>query len=364
MKSSTLIIFLLFYNICIGQLFDTTKYSIKIEMSGETDKYFINDFSWRGADGASSVDLENGKVLWLFSDSFICSDSSMSRKNSKMIRNSIAIQDGYNLKTAPIKFYWDESKKKRQAFFHIPGNFWFWTGHGVMIKDKLIIFLLKEHSIKTGIGFESFGWHAVLISNPDEEPSRWKMQYIEGPETFGYIVGSAAVLKDEKYLYAFGAAEPATHEVYLLRWKLNEAYTGNIENPEWWINGKWSERKTMNPIPEPLFIGGTEYSVHYDKSLKKFIQIQSFGFGEGKIGIRMSDSLNGKWTEPFMFCTPDYRGVKKPFMYAAKAHPELTGNGIYITYNVNSFDFGELMENQTIYFPKFILMKIVKNDEH
>jgi len=73
----------------------------------------------------------------------------------------------------------------------------------------------------------------------------------------------------------------------------------------------------MNPIPEPLFIGGTEYSVHYDTSLKKFIQIQSFGFDEGKIGIRMSDSLQGKWTEPFMFYTPEYLGVKKPFRYAA-----------------------------------------------
>ncbi|MEI7492174.1 MAG: DUF4185 domain-containing protein [Bacteroidota bacterium] len=229
--------------------------------------------------------------------------------------------------------------------------------------SSLIIFLLKEHRIKTGIGFEAFGWYAVLISNPHEEPSKWKMQYIEGQETYGFIVGSSAVLKDEKYLYAYGAVEPATHEVYLLRWKLDEAYTGNLANPEWWINGKWAERKTLKPVPEPLFIGGTEYSVHYDSSLKKYIQIQSFGFGEGKIGIRMSDSLQGKWTEPFMFYTPEYPGVKSPFMYAAKAHPELPGKGIYITYNVNSFDFSELAENQTIYFPKFILMRIVKNDE-
>ena len=48
-------------------------------------------------------------------------------------------------------------------------------------------------------------------------------------------------------------------------------------------------------------------------------------------------------------------------MYAAKAHPELQGDGIYITYNVNSFDFGELIENQNLYFPKFILIKIIDN---
>lgn len=361
MKSLILIIFLLFSNICIGQPFDTTRYNIKVEFSKETDKYFTNDLLWRGADGASSIDLENGNVLWLFSDSFICSDSSRSRKKSTIIRNSIAIQDGYNLKTAPIKFYWDKSSKESRAFFHLQGKLWFWTGHGIMIRDKLIVFLIKEQDVKKGLGFEACGWNAVLISNPNEEPFKWKMQYIESPETFGLIAGSAAVLKDEKYLYAYGAVEPESHEVYLLRWKLDEAYAGSLANPEWWIGGKWAERKTKTPIPEPLFIGVTEYSVHYDISLKKYIQIQSFGFGEAKIGIRMSDNLQGPWTEPYIFYTPEYHGVKKPFIYSAKSHPELHADGIYITYNINSFDFAELTENQSIYFPKFILIKIVKN---
>ena len=55
-----------------------------------------------------------------------------------------------------------------------------------------------------------------------------------------------------------------------------------------------------------------------------------------------------------MLYRPQYPGVKKPFMYTAKSHPELHSDGIYVTYNVNSFDFGELLENQNIYFPKFI----------
>lgn len=78
----------------------------------------------------------------------------------------------------------------------------------------------------------------------------------------------------------------------------------------------------------------------------------------------MADSPQGKWTDPFMICKPGYTGIRKPFMYAAKAHPELNGDGIYVTYNVNSFDFGELIENQSLYFPKFILIKIIDNGEH
>ena len=156
------------------------------------------------------------------------------------------------------------------------------------------------------MGFEALGWYAAIVSNPTEAPAKWKIQYIKCPETFGTIAGSAAVLKDAEYLYAYGAVEPATHEVYILRWKLSEAYAGNLANPEWWIHGKWAERKTRKPIPDSLFIGATEYSVHYDPLLKKYIQIQSYGFGEAAIAIRMSDSLQVKWTEPSMLYQTDY----------------------------------------------------------
>lgn len=358
MRSFFVIAFLLLPGSIFCQAFDTSKYWVSVDSSEAINKFFTHDPVWRGADGAASVDLGNGKVLWLFSDSFISNDSSGSRKNSKFVRNSIAIQQGYDLKTATVKFYWNRSKKRVGDFFYLPGKSWFWTGHGVRIKDKLLIFLIKEHGTKKGLGFEATGWYAVLISNPQDDPATWKMQYIKGPETFGTIAGSAAVLTDEQSLYAYGAVEPSTHEVYALRWKLDDAYTGNLTTPQWWVNGTWTERKTKIPVPEPLFIGATEYSVHYDKSLKKYLQFQSYGFGQAQIGIRMADEITGPWTEPFMIYTPSYAGIKKPLMYSVKAHPELAGAGIYVTYNVNSFDFAELIDNQTIYFPKFIRFTI------
>ena len=344
----------------MGQVFDTATYHIKVETSQEANQFFRKDPIWLGADGAASIDLGNDRILWLFSDSFICKDSSASRKKSTIIRNSIAIQNGTDLKTASLKYYWNKSHTKDLAFFTKKGKSWFWTGHGIRIKDKLLIFLIKEQAVKSGLGFEAVGWQAVLISNPDDEPSAWKMKYIEGPETFGTMAGSAAVLKDENYLYAFGSVEPSTHEVYLLRWKLIDVYEGILSNLEWWINERWVFRKTKLPIPKPLFTGATEYSVHYDSVLHKYIQVQSFGFGEASVGLRTANQLIGPWTEPIMIYTPFYKGVNKPLMYAAKAHPELEGNGIYITYNTNSTDFKELTDNHNIYFPEFILLKIQK----
>lgn len=343
---------------CFSQYIDTTRFVFRVDTVAELNNFFQRDLYWRGADGASSIDLGNGRVAWLFSDGFIAKKKSAARSNSNMVRNSMAIQMNYNLDSASLKYYWKNSVSKPEPFFKTPGDHWFWTGSGIMIKDRLLIFLIKEHGVPTGIGFEAYGWNAALVTNPSEEPSKWEIQYIEGPETFGTIAGSAAVLKDKSYVYAFGAVEPTSHEVYLIRWKLEDAYNGNLSEPEWWMHETWAVRQEKSIIPELLFTGGTEYSVHFDSILQKYIQIQSFGFGEGSLGIRMADSIQGPWTNPHIFYTPVYPGVKKPFMYAAKAHPELKGDGLYITYNVNSFDFGELISNEYIYYPKFIRLKI------
>jgi hypothetical protein len=343
----------------IGQPIDTSLYTIQVQSPAKLNHYFAKDPVWRGADGAASVDLGKGKVLWLFSDTFI-SDSGGSRRKSEIIRNSIAIQSGYDIETASLKYYWNRFGDKPAAFFQAKNEQWFWVGHGIMIKDRLLIFLLKEKEVKTGLGFETTGWAAVLILNPTDDPSVWKMKYIEGGDTYGTTAGSAAILKDDNYMYAYGAVEPGTHEVYLLRWALKDAYTGNLATPQWWMTDKWGERMKSDPAPKPLFTGATEYSVHYDSILKKYIQVQSFGFGESTIGMRMADRPQGPWSDPYMIFTPDYEGIKKPFMYSAKTHPELSGKACYITYNINSFDFEELLDQQAIYFPKFIELRIDK----
>lgn len=349
--------------LCTGglcQSFDTTKYKVEVSFSDVANSYFSKNLKWLGGDGASSIDLENGKILWLFSDSFVCNDSSASRAKSTLIRNSIAIQSGCQLQSDSLNFHWASSRRKPKEFFHNSKKYWLWPGHGTMIRDKLLIFMMKVNSVPDGLGFQIFGWCAAIVTNPHHAPSQWKVQYVEGSNTFGVIAGSSAVHKDENFLYAFGCAEPSTHDVYLLRWNLNDAYAGAMKNASWWINGTWQERKTNSPVPEPLFTGSTEFSVHYDSLLRKYIQVQSFGFGEGKIGIRMADHLYGAWTTPYIIYEPRLTDVKKALMYAAKAHPEICSKGISVTYHVNSLDETELVRNKEIYYPRLINIKIVE----
>lgn len=278
-----------------------------------------------------------------------------------MIRNSVALQKGYHLKGAEPVFYWKNTTGKPDDFFKGKDSYWYWTGHGSMIRDRLLIFLMKVNAVSGGLGFEVSGWAAALVSNPAAAPDQWKFQIIEGQNSYGLVVGSAAVLTDKKWLYAYGAVEPASHEVYLLRWPLDAAYQGNLEHPDWWLNNHWMKRTQANPAPKPLFIGATEFSVHYDKTLRKYVQVQSFGFGAASIGIRLANRPEGNWSEPLIFYKPVLEGIRQPFVYAAKAHPEQKGDGLCITYNVNSFDFNEVLQNQSIYFPRTIRVRLSKN---
>ena len=333
---------------------------IRFEVTEADNSIFKTDKYWRGADGAATIDLENGKILWLFSDTFIDTQGTGKRKGSKMINNSLAIQIGNEIEKAELLFYWKKKGKKPEAFFDKPGKTWFWTGHGAVVNGKLLIFLFEEKSTKKGLGFESIGWWLAIIDNLNDDPGKWKIKYIKGPDTFGVIVGSPAVLKDKDYVYAFGVKEPGKHETYLLRFKKDHITEGDLSGMEWWTNNEWKTNISVVPESSALFDAQTEFSVHFDKNLNKYIQIQTYGFGHSSIGFRLADHLQGAWSKPVIFYEPVLN--EKEFNYSANSHPELKSDGIIITYNVNNFDFSVLVKNENIYFPRIIKLRIINKE--
>lgn len=278
---------------------------------------FKKDDYWRGADGAATIGLNSGKILWLFSDTFIDQKGTGKRTDARIIRNSIAIQDSDSL-NSKLTFYYKGTEKSPDNFFKIPGKNWFWTGHGISIKNKLVIFLMEETATSKGMGFEAVGWYVALIDNPSDNPDKWHISYFKGPETYGVIVGSSAVLQDKNYVYAFGVKEPGTHETYLLRFNKRKLMNGDLSNLEWWVNGTWTDKIHKEPKSSSLFIGQTEFSVHYDQRLKKFIQIQTYGFGKASIGYRLADHLYGPWSKPVLFYTPQLK-ENKEYDYTANS---------------------------------------------
>ena len=56
-------------------------------------KLFTRDQGWTGGDATYSVDLKNGKTLWMFGDTFINQvNPDRSRPSFRLINNSVVLQ--------------------------------------------------------------------------------------------------------------------------------------------------------------------------------------------------------------------------------------------------------------------------------
>ena len=322
----------------------------------EADRLFHQDPAWLGGDGAYSIDLGAGRVLWLFGDSFIAEPGSARREGAAIARNTIAIQRGYDPETAAMTFHWRGGRKEPSAFFAGGRRDWLWPAHGARVGKKLILFFLKvRESHKNSLGFELSGRAALAVDDPDADPAAWRPRRLDLPRELPRLLMGSAVLAQGGWLYAYCPEEPG-HDVFLARWPAARAARGELARPQWWCGGQgWKDgRGLRGERPEALFNSGTEFSVHCEEGSGGCMQVQTTGFGAADLGLRRSPRPEGPWSALTNVFRPEESGRPGVLVYAGKAHPELRGRGLAATYAANSSDFGALVKDLGLYFPRFV----------
>ncbi|MBM4353784.1 MAG: DUF4185 domain-containing protein [Deltaproteobacteria bacterium] len=314
---------------------------------------FHQEADWLGGDVASSVALGNGRVAWLFGDSFIATSDKHVRSESVMVRNSVAVQTGLDPTTATMAFAWDKSQGEKlpRSFFAEDGDFWFWPGTGVLVQDRLLVFVSRIKGVEGGLGFAGVEWDARLVSNPQDPPGDWQVTDVDAPANDKSVYwGGGGVFVDEVHVVAFGFQEPS-HDLYIARWLTAAAREGDLSGIEWWCGTEWGTACPPAVVLEDI---ATEFSVHQDAVFGCWMMLYQEFFGATSTVVRWAPHYTGPWSGAKVEYNPPEQSWPNAFQYAGKAHPELAGGDILATYAVNSFDFATLINDTTYYYPRVV----------
>ncbi len=299
---------------------------------------FTRTQGFTGGDATYSTKLPNGKQLWFFGDSFIDQVSENgTRPSFRLINNCLVLQDGEALTT-----YHGGTSVSPQAFATPPeSNRWYWPGDATSTNDTLYVFM-QEFGNDTGGAWDFYRTSIDLLKMNPETLDIYKNQRIfENPEiTFG-----SAILEDDNYTYLYGVKAIGTDK------HLHIARTDETLNQEWeYFDGIDWTTTVQNSVS--LFHNVSEqFSVFKDNRIY-YLLTQHHIFG-AEIKIHKSTSPTGPWDAgKIIYCTPETGG--NIFTYNAFAHPEIQQDSLVISYNINSFDYTDLLDDANNYRPYFI----------
>jgi hypothetical protein len=359
---------------------------------------------WTGADVAGTVALGDGRVLWLFGDTWIGSIRDGRRlPGAQMVNNSIAIHSINQAARwrAPhpraVRFYWGANNGDgRPTAWIVPSSEttgrqatlesreWLWpTGGGLAVESpgksrRLYLFFFRVRNNPRGKGVWSFsvvGTALVDIDNAAESADRWKVRLLNIPHSVQAELstgrsaeaemtwGMAACLdpdggagkSPDALIYGVRKTGLGTNALVLAR-----APAAAIDRFDAWTfyagKNSWAHAPSASAS---LALGlVSELSVERIEidGRTNWILVQSEPFLGKRILLRTAPQPQGPWSAPKTVTTvQDLERNQSYFTYAAKGHAALSKPGeLLITYLVNSNQFADLMTDTQIYRPKFL----------
>lgn len=322
------------------------------------DVLFRRDPRWRGGDGACSVDLGEGRRLWLFGDSFVARPGADGRAGCAMPRNTGALQRGADPETATMEFAWGGSAADPTSWLPDDGDVWHWPLSALAQDGAVTVFCTRVRA--TGaegpFGFRAVGWQAFRCRRTAGPLADWEWERLADFATpFPVVVGTAS-LRHGSHVYAWALAEPGDHAVMLVRWEGTAFARGDLGRAQWHDAGTWRAAAAQRTAPAPVLAeGAPEFSVH--RVGGTFVMVQSLGFGATDLAVRTAPRPEGPWSAPRVVFHPPESDRDGVFVYAGKAHAGLGGVDLAATYASNAWSFAEVVRAVDLYYPRFVRLR-------
>jgi hypothetical protein len=340
----------------------------KAEPDFRLNALFQRSESWIGGDGAYSVPVEDDRLLWLFSDTWVGKVERGKRQAATIVNNTAALQEGLGA-DAKIRFVIRRlaDGKATALLTSADGRGWLWLQAGICVNDRLYLFLAQVEKTGAGgvFGFRLIGQWLGVVSNPRDDPTAWRVNQkklsctLFGPRR--EINFGAGVLRDGDYVYIYGTDEEITagfRDRHLLVARVRVAELENFAAWRFYRDGQWqTDYRSASPIAGEM---ASECSVSFLPKLKRYVLVYTHRGLSDRILARTAASPEGRWSDPaVLHRCPEMAWDKKIFCYAAKAHPALAADDeLVVSYVANSFDFWQIAADARLYWPRFIRVKV------
>jgi fibronectin type 3 domain-containing protein len=305
---------------------------------------------WNGGDSTTSVALPDGRLAWLFSDTFlgpINADGTRPR-SARMIHNALVVQDGAQLVDTRTggSVMWPASlvggDQDGQA-----DNAGYWVGDGTIESGNLKV--LYNHYRRTGTGGLDIAltgtWLATFALPSLTVQSLTDLQ--RGTTT----AWGSAIFEDGAYTYIYGAefAEGMkfAHVARVPAGGLGGAW-------QYWTGATWSSQQADSA--RSLSGVGTAFAVQ--KIGAQYVLVTMEGnlvFNPTAVAYTAS-APTGPFTGPVvLYSPPEPQPGRGIIVYDTRVHPELARPGrLLFSYNVNSFAPDDNYTDARLYRPRFV----------
>ncbi|MEW1614753.1 MULTISPECIES: hypothetical protein [unclassified Streptomyces] len=341
---------------------------------------------WTGGDSTYSVRLPDGRILWLYSDTFLGPLNSNGTRptSAPLVNNTFVIQDGSSLSTVQ-----GGTSSSPAAIMPPPATStadhprWYWLGDGMIgkVDNENHLQVIYHQWEKFGPGGWDFGMEKVVVAT-------FALNNLKSPKSVTEIPVSSsrgsriqwgaailpASMSGDGYTYIYGIDDAPTNKALrIARVKgsdlsqVDKWVFYNADLMAWmpdWEDGTHSTVGIANEFSVTKWDEGNSFVLISQDSIDAFsgkIRIwsncQPWAFGR----LLDHDVLTDM---PEVGLFGSY-GDKNIFAYNAHAHPTLASGGRWtLSYNVNSFDStvgaqGAHYKDPSIYRPRFVSFKLV-----
>lgn len=327
---------------------------------------------WLGGDGTLSTRLPDGRILWIFSDSYVSrkSDASERKQANTIVSNTIAVSSLHD-RQVEMKYFWRKKGRKHQPFFISPEKkFRFWPAWAFTRMDTVFVLMCKVGEKEDPDPDDIFNFTlsgnclAVVTGTEHSDPLQWKIELVSYSEIIpGKSLNQAAT--DSNYLYVIKNSDPGN---YLIRVPVSY-----LQNPgvgvEFWTRDEDWKKGSDGANRAILFQGQANGSLEYYPALGTWIYIYGPNFLSNEIHYRYAGQITGPWSEAgVLYVTPEQSKDNpaydpRHFCYLARAHSlfsDVPDRKLLITYDCNSTEFFHAAGSDFIYIPRVILIDVPK----